>query len=218
MSSSMGRIIQNMKWKIKAMFETTNQTIFVGISDFVLFLRGDSSISAVYIISKRIYLFGPAIELNGNEMEIFPNKDAVLLINNLLRNGQFTNKMGSLMRLFINKTVIHLTLYIPCRDPGIGPVLQPRDVWPQLIQYPTISLLTSILGCSHPILGHCSQMFLVRRMSQPYPRVLLVKCIAQEINQKKAPVHCGLQQCRSISSSGLQAFQAWPKRSGSSSF
>ena len=70
-----------MKWKIKAMFETTYQTTFVGTSDFVFFLRGDSSISAVYIMSKRIYLFGLAIELNGQEMEIFPNKDAVLLIN-----------------------------------------------------------------------------------------------------------------------------------------
>ena len=31
----------------------------------------------------------------------------------------------------------------------------------------------------HPILGHCSQMFLVRQMSQPYPgypRVLLAFC------------------------------------------
>ena len=74
----------------------------------IIFLVGLSNICC--IISKQIYLLGPAIELNGNEMEIFPNKDAVLLINNLLRNGQFTNKMGSLMRLFINKTVIHLTL------------------------------------------------------------------------------------------------------------
>ena len=67
-------------------------TIFVGASDFVLFLGGTLHICC--IMSKWIiYLFGPAIELTGNEMEIFPNKDAVLLINNLLRNGQFTNKM-----------------------------------------------------------------------------------------------------------------------------
>ena len=97
---------------------------------------------------------------------------------------------------------------IPCRDPGIGPVLQPRDVWPQLmIQYPTISLLTSILGCSHPILGHWPQVFLVRQMSQPYPPCFArFLCTAQE---EKAPVRCCLQQCCSISSSGLQAFQAW---------
>ena len=98
-----------------------------------------------YIIT---YLFGPAIELNGNEMETVANKDVVLLTNLLLTDGQFTNKGRSLVRLFLNKTIILLTLYILSGE-ILASVLcscvkSPTNVCPQLM-----TLISNNITCKY---------------------------------------------------------------------